>query len=153
MHIFQEPNHDPIHPPTFPVPSHRGLPAGPGGGTFRSADPDQKVIELLRHDISLKEVPDKGLTLKGVLELTARYATKLNGGKEVRFVIDLPSFRRENEDLTLEAILGEEITLPAMPRTVSLATLLRTALGHLPSKNATYLLRPSIINDAQAGQP
>jgi tetratricopeptide (TPR) repeat protein len=114
-----------------------------------------KIYKLLEKDIDLKDVPEK-LKLKDVLELISTHLTKLNGGKDVLILLDINAFKSENEDTTTDQIYGEEVEIPAFPKKMAVTTLLRVALGKLPTRNATYVIRKNFIeittNDRVIGE-
>ena len=114
--------------------------------TARSGPPEesQRLILLLPKEIDLKDVPDK-LKLKDVLELISMYLTKLNMGKEVRVLVDLNAFQAADAKMTSDEILGQDVDIPAFPKQMSVAELLRLSLGKLPGRNATYLIRPGVL--------
>jgi hypothetical protein len=99
------------------------------------------LIALLQREIDLKDAPDK-LKLKEILELTATHLTTLNMGREVGILLDTNAFKAEQEEVTTEALLGEDVDIPVFPKRMVVGRLLRLALGKLPTRNATYLVRP-----------
>jgi hypothetical protein len=119
------------------------------GASAAPADPPsaiktQRVITLLQRGIDVTAVPEK-LKFKDAIELISTRLTKLNMGKEVLIVIDINAFKRENDEVTLDSIFGEEVEMPAIPKRLKVATLLRLALDKLPSRNATNLIRGGVV--------
>jgi hypothetical protein len=119
----------------------QSLPDDPAGRA--QAD---KISKMLESDIDLKGV-DEGakLKLKDVLELISTRLTKLNQGKEVLIILDVNAFKAEKDEVTSEGILGTEIDLPAFPKRMAMATLLRIALGNIETKNASYVIRKNFV--------
>jgi tetratricopeptide (TPR) repeat protein len=112
-----------------------------------------EIQTLLSQEIDLKDFPEKA-KLKEVLEFLSTFLTKMNKDhKDVPIVLDVNAFKAENEDVTSEGLLGEDVEIPAFPKRMAASTLLRLALGRLPTRNATYIIRRNFIevttNDRQ----
>jgi hypothetical protein len=101
----------------------------------------QHVIALLQEDIDLKDLADNKLKLKDMLEVISTHLKERNKGKEVLILVDVNAFKRENPDVAIDGLLGEEVEIPAFPKKMTVARLLRLALDKLPSCNATYVVR------------
>jgi hypothetical protein len=120
------------------------------GPQLAQADPQPnaasttRIVQMLQNDIDLRNV-ELPVKLKQVLEYVSRELTRLNRGKEIVVLVDYPGFKAANDDITLDQILDSDVPIPAYPRRLKMATLLRIALDSLPTRNATYLVRPGLL--------
>jgi tetratricopeptide (TPR) repeat protein len=103
-----------------------------------------QVYKLLEKEIKLPEDTPK-IKLKDLLQLLGDRLSAMNEGKTVGLFVDVNAFKAENEELTPEALMEKEITLPDYPKQMAIGTLLRLALGSLESQNATYVIRRNYI--------
>jgi hypothetical protein len=80
----------------------------------------------------------EGMTLKHCL-IQVMKAT----GDKLSIVVDTQAFEEENPDA--ERVLETIVKFPSYPRKQKVAMVLRQALGHVRTNNATYLLRGGVI--------
>ena len=88
-------------------------------------------------------------SLKEALQLIlvrAKEATKKNS-EEIPILVDYESFRAETPDAypTADAFYETKVKFPPYPSRMTVANALRITLGHLPSKNGTYIVMPDHI--------
>ena len=75
------------------------------------------------------------------MALTDFYRTKK--GKEVLFLVEQNAFKQEDPDAP--DIFETQVTIPPVPRLRTGVQLLRLALDQVPTKNATFLMRPGHV--------
>jgi hypothetical protein len=115
------------------------------GQHLQDRTPVRKIIALLKQDINLHNVPNDKLVLKDVFEFIGTHLKDQNNGKEILILVDANAFREENPDTNAMQILNEEVEIPAFPKRMPVAILLRVALGRLSTGNATYLVLPGTL--------
>jgi hypothetical protein len=110
------------------------------------ATPTQQIIKLLHQDIDLTLIQNnQKIRIKDVLEYAGDRLKTLNKGNKVAILLDVNAFKRGREEATSEGLLGTEVDILAFPKMLKISTFLRLALENIETKNATYLIRPGLI--------
>jgi hypothetical protein len=104
----------------------------------------REIISLLRGDLDLTAIAANKLKLRDVVEFLSGQL-KDRAGKEVLLLIDIHAFKAENPEITTEAVLDQDVEFPAFPQKMAIGTALRIALSKIPTNNATYLIRPGVV--------
>jgi hypothetical protein len=105
----------------------------------------QALVNLLNEPIDSQNFQAPGLTFRDFLRLLDQQI--VNFTPEVPILVDFAAFQQEIPDAYKEEsdLYDLRVRIPAFPKRLPAATVLRLALGQFPTRNATYLIRRGAI--------
>jgi hypothetical protein len=104
-----------------------------------------RIYKMLDQPIETKDFQAPNMTLKEFLGLLDDKLT--SKGMEVPILIDFEAFKEATPDAYKEEsdLYDVKVKIPAVPKRLALAVVLRIALSKLPTNDATYLIRRNFI--------